>query len=370
MGLLFLRVLPVAAFLLVSRRFSCRSKLSAAVALSAGILAVCEFDPSGVDLVCGALVVYAYFAAAALCSAAIFRRTAPGRRGVGLTALLATLFVLVPGVVDVGPLHAFQVAVGFEMFLSSYSIGADGYTHRGGPTVAEHVLFVCVNPVLVYSDKGELGSARPLLGVARTSVGLATILLGRVVGALAAAAGTNHGWFALAHLYLLGLCTYFRHSGLASVQIGLMAAVGVRVPERYRYPLLAASPVDFWRRWNTYVGAWARRYLFVPFARYLGRTRCWQPRWCVAVSVVATFGTIGLLHDGVSLAIQHQPTCYWSLFFLWHGLVVVAWAALTRRAGGAPPPLGAAWTGHFSWVATVTLALVGIAIVAASRRTL
>src|SRR5438045_3161811 len=43
---------------------------------------------------------------------------------------------------------------------------------------------------------------------------------------------------------------YWAHSATASLQIAGMRALGWEIPERYRFPFLARSPDDFWKRWN------------------------------------------------------------------------------------------------------------------------
>ncbi len=58
----------------------------------------------------------------------------------------------------------------------------------------------------------------------------------------------------------------------ASVRLAY-AAVGLRVPVLFDWPLTAASVTEFWgRRWNRTVGGWMRRHCFDPAARR-GRAR-------------------------------------------------------------------------------------------------
>jgi D-alanyl-lipoteichoic acid acyltransferase DltB (MBOAT superfamily) len=139
----------------------------------------------------------------------------------------------------------------------------------------------------------------------------------------------------VAYYVLRLLAGYAAHSGTASVQIGLMRMLGHEVPERYRYPLLASSPIEFWRRWNTYVGSWARRYVYVPAATKLRRRLGPTPiRAAVAVSlaVLLTFGVVGLLHDfGVFVLHRNWPLGGLVVFTL-NGLAVLVWFAASRLA--------------------------------------
>src|ERR1700730_9647811 len=70
---------------------------------------------------------------------------------------------------------------------------------------------------------------------------------------------------------LQALNLYFAHSGLSSIQIGLIRLLRYQIPERYNYPFLAKSPQEFWRRWNIWLASWAKRYLFFPTAFLLRR---------------------------------------------------------------------------------------------------
>ena len=128
---------------------------------------------------------------------------------------------------------------------------------------------------------------------------------------------------------------YASHSGLASMQIGLMNLVGHSVPERYNYPLLATSPLDFWRRWNTYVNSWLEKYVFIPLTRRL------HPKlktWSKGTALLMTFIASGALHDGYSYASSlSMSTTYLQLFAVSGVAVLVGLAFASARArAGAP----------------------------------
>jgi D-alanyl-lipoteichoic acid acyltransferase DltB (MBOAT superfamily) len=156
----------------------------------------------------------------------------------------------------------------------------------------------------------------------------------------------------MAYCFANALLFYLGHSGLASVQIGLMHLCGWRVPERYNRPFLATSPADFWRRWNVYVTNWARRYVFRPLAFWLGGRRVGlSQRKAIVVAVVLTFGIVGALH-----VLSHQAAAFAGetgqiapsqvmLAFLGFGLLFVIWEGVGRhkigRAGRAAEVLRA-----------------------------
>jgi hypothetical protein len=142
---------------------------------------------------------------------------------------------------------------------------------------------------------------------------------------------------ALAVGALLGIAFYLGHSGLASLQIGAVALLGYRVPERYVYPLFATSPLEFWRRWNTWIGSWARRYLFMPMSTKLRRKLPALPAFLAqGVAALATFALVGVLHDAARLArplhalAAATPSLAASAMFTGFGALLVVWAGVER----------------------------------------
>jgi alginate O-acetyltransferase complex protein AlgI len=119
---------------------------------------------------------------------------------------------------------------------------------------------------------------------------------------------------------------YLDFSGYSDIAIGAAGLLGVKVDENFRWPMLARSPADFWRRWHISLSAWCQSYLYLPL---LGLSR--SP----TLATFVTFGLMGLWH-GVS-----GPFLLWGLA---HGAAVSATAAaavaLRRRKVQVPPALG------------------------------
>ncbi|MEL7610428.1 MAG: MBOAT family O-acyltransferase [Bacillota bacterium] len=114
---------------------------------------------------------------------------------------------------------------------------------------------------------------------------------------------------------------YFDFSGYSDMAIGLGRIFGFHFPENFRYPFLAGSIAEFWRRWHISLGAWFRDYLYIP----LGGSRTAAPRHALNLLIVWTI--TGLWH-GASL-----NYLLWGLYF---GLLLVGekfiWAhALQKR---------------------------------------
>jgi hypothetical protein len=248
--------------------------------------------------------------------------------------------------------HPFVVAwliLGWEVMLSAHSYCVDVSSSGERPSLADCLFFLLINPTFIYAERGAplpRESAAPV-GALRVVLG-AIAMLGRdaalfVVGALAFLT-TSHLGDSGAVSYARFVCTqlvlvlglYCAHAGLASIQIGWMRVLGHGVPERYRYPLFASGPQDFWLRWNVWVSRWAQRYIYVPVAHAIVRRR--GGRVGPIIAVMAAFLGVGLLHDlGVYAFRLHDgdrgnPSLRLTLVFLLLGLVVVTWSEVARIA--------------------------------------
>ncbi len=57
---------------------------------------------------------------------------------------------------------------------------------------------------------------------------------------------------------------YFDFSGYSDMALGLGRMLGFRFPENFRYPYVADSVTDFWRRWHISLSTWFREYVYIP----------------------------------------------------------------------------------------------------------
>ena len=104
----------------------------------------------------------------------------------------------------------------------------------------------------------------------------------------------NGGEISFAHAWLGIACytlqIYFDFSGYSDMAIGLGRMFGFRFPENFRWPYIAASVQEFWRRWHISLSNWFRDYLYVP----LGGNRATPAR--VYRNLVTVFFLCGLWH--------------------------------------------------------------------------
>lgn len=142
-----------------------------------------------------------------------------------------------------------------------------------------------------------------------------------------------------------GLQIYFDFAAYSNMAIGAARMIGVRLPENFRFPYHASTPVDFWNRWHMSLSRWIRDYLFFPIgARYSGAPLA------LYMSLVAVMGLVGLWHGAG-----------WT-FVAWgvlHGFYLVLYRMYERFASQHPDIAARNFT-RFGWRA-FTLAAVTFA---------
>jgi hypothetical protein len=257
------------------------------------------------------------------------------------------VYLLVPGLLLPQTAILLFLVVGWELALSAYSYCVE--TTRPGSRVAplsECLFFLLVNPTVVYIARGKaVGRAEGSGALWRAAGGAAILFANEAalrpvlfrlrMGGDKPAAFLGATAMLIAYGVLRVCSEYAAHSGLASLQIGLMRQAGWIVPERYRFPLLATSPFDFWRRWNTYVRVWLEAYVFLPLSRHMAGV---VPQYLgLPVAVLATLGASGLLHDAFQFAGRQSLSETRTAMFLAAGILLVLWrlaasiGALVRR---------------------------------------
>jgi alginate O-acetyltransferase complex protein AlgI len=223
---------------------------------------------------------------------------------------------------------------------------------KGPVGAALYLLFfpqLIAGPIIRYHDiaaqiAGRVhGTAQFALGVRRFTIGLAKKLLiagivARPVDAIFAMPANEltaaHAWMAVVG-YTLQI--YFDFSGYSDMAIGLGHMFGFTFPENFRYPYVATSVQEFWKRWHISLSTWFRDYLYIP----LGGNRRAPSR--VYLNLTTVFFLCGLWHGAA-----------WT-FVVWgvlHGLfLVVERLGLARLLARLPPQAG--------WAYTMLMVMVG-----------
>jgi alginate O-acetyltransferase complex protein AlgI len=83
---------------------------------------------------------------------------------------------------------------------------------------------------------------------------------------------------------------YFDFAGYSDMAIGMGRMFGFRFPENFRYPYIARTVSEFWRRWHITLSTWIRDYLFTPLGGYR------RGKWRGLLNLVFVFTLCGLWH--------------------------------------------------------------------------
>jgi alginate O-acetyltransferase complex protein AlgI len=155
----------------------------------------------------------------------------------------------------------------------------DVYRRRSSPEISQIRLavylmllpMVTAGPVSFEAAAPQL--ARRLPNVSDYSFGVRRLVIGLwkvfVMAALTAAQADAvfalrperlsvlQAWVGLAGVTLQ---MYYTFSGSADMGVGFGRMLGIRLPENFRWPLVAESVREFWRRWHIGLTAWFREY--------------------------------------------------------------------------------------------------------------
>ncbi len=232
--------------------------------------------------------------------------------------------------------HAQKSIVNFGAFVTMFP------QLIAGPIVKYKTVAAALDHRICTTEDFALGAGRFCAGLAKK------VLLANSIGALwdtcleAQGNGTLTvlgGWLGLlAYSFQI----YFDFSGYSDMAIGMGRMLGFRFEENFRYPYLAASVTDFWRRWHMSLTSWFREYLYIP----LGGNRKGTARTIRNILIV--WFCTGFWH-GAS----------WN-FILW-GLYFAGWLLLEKYALKAALAKTPAWLRHLY---TLIVAAVGWGIFA------
>jgi len=189
-------------------------------------------------------------------------------------------------------------------------------------------------PIVRYRDMDEQIRHREVdynqirRGVGRFIIGLAKkVMIANVAGEVAdqifnvPAENWTPGmaWLAMGSY---SLQIYFDFSGYSDMAIGLGRMFGFEFLENFRYPYIAQSIREFWRRWHISLSTWFRDYVYIP----LGGSRVGGFR--LYLNQLIVFFLCGLWHGA---------SWNFAIWGLWHG------AFLVMERMGLGPRLDRAW---------------------------
>lgn len=107
-------------------------------------------------------------------------------------------------------------------------------------------------------------------------------------------------------LYTIQL--YCDFSGFADITIGISGLFGIKLEENFNIPYISKSISEFWRRWHITLGAWLRKYIYIP----LGGNKV--PIWRWAINILIVWLVSGIWHGA------NWTFIVWGLF---HGILIL-----------------------------------------------
>jgi alginate O-acetyltransferase complex protein AlgI len=189
-------------------------------------------------------------------------------------------------------------------------------------------------PIIRYRDIADQLARRVVAlddfayGVRRFVIGLAkkTLIANIVAGPADAIFSLPPEQVSPAHAWLGIVCytlqIYFDFSGYSDMAIGLGRMFGFRFPENFRWPYVARSVQEFWRRWHISLSTWFRDYVYVPLGGNRGST-------------ARTYGN--LISIFFLCGLWHGASWNFVVWGLWHGLFLVA-ERIVGRSRRRPSP--------------------------------
>ncbi|GAB4546213.1 MAG: MBOAT family protein [Anaerolineales bacterium] len=167
------------------------------------------------------------------------------------------------------------------------------------------------------------------------SAGLAKkILIADTINALMVtpfnSVGGFHGIISAWYLVIAyAMQLYFDFSGYTDFTLGVSQLLGVRLPQNFNSPYLAANPAEFWERWHISLSTWFRVYLFTPLSRFF--LRAWGSSKREAAQYAANFATMTLI------GLWHGAGWNFILWGAYHGALLNLHAAAKRANRSLPP---------------------------------
>jgi alginate O-acetyltransferase complex protein AlgI len=155
--------------------------------------------------------------------------------------------------------------------------------------------------------------------------------------------------------FLFGFQIYFDFCAYSHIAIGSSLLMGVRLPENFNFPYMAASPRDFWRRWHISLSTWIRDYVYLPLSGGYKRTDIPLGASAPLLEMPQEQRTIPLYVTWVLMGFWHGAAWNFGIWGLYHAIVVHAHRLVFRKL-----PIGTTFmVGVLSWFLTLLAMMAG-----------
>lgn len=240
------------------------------------------------------------------------------------------------------PSPRLPIGISFFTFQAiSYAVDAYRGNVRVQKNYARLLLYVScfpqliAGPIVQYADiEYELTQRHTTLddfsgGMRRFAVGLCKkVLVANILGEMLSAlpqagASISAAWLTS---IVFALQIYFDFSAYSDMAIGLGRVLGFRYQENFRYPYIARSVSEFWRRWHISLGRFFREYVYFP----LGGSRKGKHRT-----------TFNLLFVWMLTGLWHGASWNFVLWGLYYGVLIALEHGMFKYVvKKMPKPLG------------------------------
>lgn len=135
--------------------------------------------------------------------------------------------------------------------------------------------------------------------------------------------------------FAFGLQIYWDFSGYSEIALGSAMMVGIHFPENFRFPYLATSPRDFWKRWHISLSAWIRDYLYLPLmGAQFGRRSVGGIDGSAGRGVSAFRGVTALFLTWFIMGLWHGAAWRFAIWGVWHALLIQAYRQVSVASWG------------------------------------
>ncbi len=120
----------------------------------------------------------------------------------------------------------------------------------------------------------------------------------------------------LSYFYGYTFFMFFNFAGYSRMAVGASYLLGVRTPDNFNRPFLAADMKDFWARWHISLSTWLRDYVYTRFCMAALRNKRFKGKR--TASYVGYFITMALM------GVWHGLAPHFLVYGCYHGLLMSA----------------------------------------------
>jgi len=127
------------------------------------------------------------------------------------------------------------------------------------------------------------------------------------------------------YMYAYSFYLFFDFAGYSLIAIGVSNILNYDFPENFNLPFISKDIKEFWNRWHLTLSFWLRDFLYTPLVMFLLKKKFFKSRY--------TASYIGYITTMTVMGLWHGFTIYYTLYGLYHGLLLVLNDLLEQKTG-------------------------------------